>query len=332
MVNRILTNKKRIIKWIVLIIVLIFILNEIMVVLRPKSAHGIKQSLYMYAQPRNTIDVAFMGSSHIHCGVNTKMLWDEYGIASYDYSAAEQPLWITYYYLKELCKYQKPSLVVLDLYSPARYSDDYQYTWLSDNLNGVKFSSNKIMMANTACESDRIFSYFPSFFNYHSRYDEVGMDDIKELLVTRKDKQSFKGYTPYYNVAQLEELNVDYSLVGTLSDKSNEYLMKIIEYARENNIELYFIAVPYYTTTEDESVYNAIEKIADENGIKYNGTRFWTEEAGLDYSMDFNDLSHLNFEGSNKFTSVLGEKIKAEYTISDRRGDSKWESWDRQKY
>ena len=89
-------------------------------VLSVKTAHGIRQARDMYAQPRNSIDVVFMGSSHIHCDVNTALLWEKYGIAAYDYSAAEQPLWTTYYYLKEICKYQKPQLVVLDLYSPAR--------------------------------------------------------------------------------------------------------------------------------------------------------------------------------------------------------------------
>ena len=65
----------------------------------------------MYWQPENAIDVVMMGTSHVHCGVNTAFLWEKYGIASYDYSGAEQPLWMTYFYLKELYKYQTPKVV-----------------------------------------------------------------------------------------------------------------------------------------------------------------------------------------------------------------------------
>ena len=327
-----LINKKRISKMIIFCAVLIFILNVLTALLRPKTSHGIKQSLYMYSQPHNTIDVAFMGSSHVHCDINTKQIWEDYGIAGYNYSAAEQPLWITYYYLKELCKNQNPKLVVLDLYSPARYTEDYQYKWLADNLNGVRFSINKIKMVNSACESDRIFSYFPSFFNFHSRYDEIGVTDIKELFVSNNAKKAFKGYTPYTNIAEVDEPNVDYTVVGELTPKSEEYLYKIIDYTKENDIDLYFIVAPYCVTTEDEAVYNKIKEIAADNDIKYTDDYYFIKAAGIDYSTDLNDLSHLNFNGSCKFSKVLADEIKKDFEIPDRRGNKKWESWDRQQY
>ena len=81
-----------------------------------KSQDGIDQARAFYHQPENSIDVVFLGSSHIHCNINTAYLWTEYGIAAYDYSAAEQPLWMTYYWLREFCKTQKPKLVVVDVF------------------------------------------------------------------------------------------------------------------------------------------------------------------------------------------------------------------------
>ena len=61
---------------------------------------------------RRGIDVLFLGSSHVHCNVNTQLLWDEYGMAAYLMTGAEQPLWNSYYNLKEALKTQKPRLVV----------------------------------------------------------------------------------------------------------------------------------------------------------------------------------------------------------------------------
>ncbi len=86
------------------IVLLVITLSFAKALLSVKSEHGIRQARDMYIQPKNSIDVVFMGSSHVHCDVNTALLWEKYGIAGYNYSGAEQPLWITYYYLKEICK------------------------------------------------------------------------------------------------------------------------------------------------------------------------------------------------------------------------------------
>ncbi len=125
-----------------------------------KSQDGIDQARAFYHQPENSIDVVFLGSSHIHCNINTAYLWTEYGIAAYDYSAAEQPLWMTYYWLREFCKTQKPKLVVLDVYSPAAYEADYQYRWMEENLFGMRFSANKLEMMQASVEKKRLSDYF----------------------------------------------------------------------------------------------------------------------------------------------------------------------------
>ena len=91
-----------------LVLLLLSNLNRILCV---KSPHGVDQARYLYVQPKNKIDVLFLGSSHVHCNVNTQLLWDEYGMAAYLMTGAEQPLWNSYYNLKEALKTQKPKLV-----------------------------------------------------------------------------------------------------------------------------------------------------------------------------------------------------------------------------
>ncbi len=298
-------------------------------ILSIKTAHGIRQARDMYAQPRDSIDVVFMGSSHIHCDVNTALLWENYGIAAYDYSAAEQPLWITYYYLREICKYQKPELIVLDLYSPARFKEDYQYDWLADNLNGVRFSWNKIRMILASCEMDRIWDYFPSMATYHLRYAELNGEDWEYLKMSKKERAAFKGYTPYYYVNPQEEPVLAEKQSGGITIKSEMYLQRIIEYARDQGIDLFLMVSPYITTDEDELVYNRVHEIADRYGLKFNSTNYYYTTMGLNFEEDFNDNSHLNYLGSCKFTDYLAKELKQMYDIPDRRGMKKWESWDR---
>lgn len=293
-----------------------------------KTEHGIMQARAMYDQPKDSIDVVFMGSSHIHCDINTAMLWEQYGMAAYDYSAAEQPLWTTYYYLKEICKYQKPKLIVLDLYSPARFKDDYQYEWLNDNLMGVRFGINKLQMLYVSCEPQYYADYFPSISRYHSRFLSYDSKDKEYLFSKKEERAVFKGYTPYFiEDPQLEpELSQPYS--GGITIKSEQYLKKIIEFVKQNDIELFLIVSPYITTDEDELVYNRVHEIAGNYGLEFNSTNYLYDEMELDFEKDFNDESHLNYIGSCKFTEYLGNEIKKKYDIPDRRGLEKWKSWD----
>ena len=294
-----------------------------------KTEHGIRQARDMYAQPKNSIDVVFMGSSHIHCGINTALLWEENGIAAYDYSAAEQPLWMTYYYLKEICKNQDPKLVVLDLYSPGTFYDDYQYTYMTDNLNGVKLSLNKLQMIKDSCEPSEIFNYFPSFVTYHQRYLELGKEDFEYLFASKKERASFKGFTPYFRT-EVHEKN-DYSPEETLplTEKSEEYLYKIMDYCSENGIGLFIIVTPYKSDNNATLIYNYVEKIALERGILFENGNDYYETIGLNFETDLNDDSHLNYRGSIKYTRHLAGLIKHVFDIPDRRGDAYWESWDR---
>jgi hypothetical protein len=294
-----------------------------------KTIHGIMQAKELYAQPEDTIDVAFLGSSHVHYDVNTAKLWEDYGIAGYDYSAAEQPLWITYYYLIEMCKTQSPKLVVLDLYSPVAFFDDYQYYFLSDNLNGVKLSLNKIKMMMAAAEPEKILDHFPNFSCYHLRYSELTEDDVEYVFSTKEERQTFKGYTPHFKVADYPRPDWECDEVGVLPAKTEKYLVKIINYCKEHDIELYLVANPYYVEYQEACGYNRIKQIAEQYGVKYDDYNDYYDEMGLDFSKDLNDDSHLNYEGSCKFTALLGKNIKDSFDIPDRRGQERWESWNR---
>lgn len=297
-------------------------------ILRVKSDHGINQQEGLYWQPKNTIDVVMMGTSHIHCDVNTGLLWKKYGIASYDYSGAEQPLWMTYYYLKELCKYQTPRAVVLDLYGPARFKEDYQYEWIAENIYGMHFSLNKLSMLSVSVEPARMHEYFPSFAVYHSRYDELDTEDFNHFFWDSQEKEAFKGYTPYWEREAQQRPKVSEDRKDGLTPKSEKYLKKIISYAQKKEIKLVLIVAPHIVTGEDMRCYNRIEEIAEEEGITYIDYNKCYDEIGLDFREDFNDDSHLNYWGSCKFTDYLGQYLDSCEEIPDRRGQKGYESWD----
>lgn len=63
-----------------------------------KYADGIYTLKEFYKERDNSIDVLFLGSSHMFVNVNPSILWKEYGMAGFDLGGSVQPLWNTYYY------------------------------------------------------------------------------------------------------------------------------------------------------------------------------------------------------------------------------------------
>lgn len=309
---------------------LLFLLYLWNTALAVKSDDGINQARYLYAQPKNTIDVLFLGSSHVHCNINTAVLWEEYGIAAYHLTSAEQPLWNSYHYLVEALKTQSPSLVVLDMFSPARFYDDYQPKWLGQNVNGMRLSLNKYQAVKASTPTD-VADYVLGFPNYHTRYSRLEEADFRNFFWNKEEMALWKGYTPLDNWAELTEPDFGYvTETKDMTEKSQLYFDKIVELTEREGIRLVLISAPYLLTEEDQKVYNRIAELAEEHGISfvnYNSTEMY-REAGIDFSVDYADHTHLNIEGSEKYSRHLGKWLKDNCEIPDRRGEERYRSWE----
>ncbi len=322
-------NLKKIFTYTAFILAFIIIMSSLDRLLSEKSIHGINQARSFYEQPKDTIDVLMLGSSHIHCDINTALLWEKYGIAAYDYSAAEQTMWQTYYYFKEALKTQKPKVAVLDFYAPACFKNDYQYDFLYENVQGLRPSLNKLGLFVTSCEVTKWDDYFPDFFTYHNRYENLTQDDF-DAFWGKEDLAAFKGYTPYCAVKEQPRPDFSETIGADITPKTEKYLNKIIDLANENDVKLFFIVAPYIIYEKEMLTYNKVRQIAEDNGIEYMNMNEAYDEIGLDFSKDFNDHSHLNYEGSSKFTDYLAGHLLGRFgdLIEDRRGDERYKSWD----
>ena len=241
---------------------------------------------------------------------------------------------MTYYWLREFCKTQKPKLVVLDVYSPAAYEADYQYRWMEENLFGMRFSANKLEMMQASVEKKRLSDYFPAFTVYHQRYTELNGEDW-DYLTGRMELQNFKGFHPLFGTehVDLDSLMAasDTAELGagrTLSAKSEKYLRKIISYTRKRNIPLVLISAPYQKHPDEDVVLRQIEQIAAEEKIPFADFYRELSRIGIDEDRDMNDVSHLNYRGSRKYTAYLAAYLSGYAELPDHRGESRYRSWD----
>lgn len=117
--------------------------------------------------------------------------------------------------------------------------------------------------------------------------------------------------------------------VGKMTEKTREYLEKIILLAQENDVPLLLVSAPYMGVLEDKEIYNQVELVAETYGVEFIDFNEHYTDIGLDLKWDFAEWSHLNYSGSEKYTQYLGKLIEENYEVSDRRGDARYDSWEK---
>ncbi len=283
-----------------------------------------------YELEDNTVDVLVLGTSHAYQGVNTAVLWQEYGYTAYDLCGSAQPLWNTYFYLEEALKTQTPKLILLDAFA-VHYTFDYsEPSKAIKNTYGLKFSATKLNAIRESfdfCEHG--LQYYFEFLQSHSRYSDTSESDLYPYLANEELYKNSKGFYCYYTSKAVEDVDVsNVQYLNYMTDKNYEYYTKIIELAQSKNIPIAITVIPFVTNQYYQGHFNEAEKIAEEYGVPfYNFFTDYKTAINLDYSTDFADSQHLNHLGNTKLTRFLGEMIKEEYNVTDKRGDEKYESW-----
>ena len=317
---------KKTIKIVAFIACAVLIMIFVMRILRFKSPDGIDQMHAFYENEENTVDVLFLGSSHMYTNVNTGILWCDYGISAYDLGGADQPFWNTYYYMKEALKTQRPKVIVAEIYSATVQRARFQGVWTVENLFGMNFNRNFIEAAQESINEDYHSDYINRFARYHSRYTMITEEDF----VYDSEMKSFKGFDPKFGTTPQEMHSVNHvTEIAYPNEKMGNYMIAIIDYAKEENIPLLLVCAPYAINEESQKIFNCFYQYAEENGVPYIDFNVRYDELGIDFAQDFIDWSHLNEKGNAKYTKYLGDYLKANYELTDHRGDERYASWDR---
>lgn len=293
-----------------------------------KDGDGIFSLTKFYEQEKNSIDVMCFGSSHVFENVNTAILWDEYGIADFNLCGSIQPLWNTYYYMKEALKTQTPRLIVVDVYGAVQTEEYMDHSRIIKNNYGLRWSLDKIESVKVSSSKDMWMDYLLEYPTYHSRYSEIGRTDfVKDR--GNENMRYWKGFGINSETTVFEEpVLFDTGKTRELTDKVEEYLLKIIGLAKQNGVELLLVKTPYVITMEEQEKYNTVALIAEQNDIPLVNFNMYYEEIGIDFATDCADANHLNNKGNVKFTRYLADYIKKNYDIPDRRGDDNYQSYD----
>lgn len=289
-------------KSIIFILIFIFVFSILSILfVRKGNGYGTDTTSFYY-EPRNSFDLIFFGSSHTYASFNPKVLKEKTGINSYNFSTQQQPLWITYHYMIEALKYQKPKYFVLDVLMVIQ-KEEYATEGVNrDAIDRMRFSINKINTINVSVPKEERASYYINFIKYHSRWKDLNRADIKIFISDKKDDS--KGFTALkYQDYETKAPNVqNINDIMLMNDKNKLYLNKIIELANKNNIELIFVKTPYNLDEGAQKVFNSAKIIAKDNNIDFIDYNLLYDEIDLDFSKDMYDKGHVTVEGARKVT------------------------------
>lgn len=321
---------KAVIKTIIFIMFLCLTLGYTDHVLSLKN--DIHRMKYFYELEDNTVEVLILGSSHAFADINTGTLWKEHGIASYILAGSSQPMWNTYFYLKEALKSQTPRLVVLEGFRVVEEKEFKEDSFVIYNTFGMKWSQNKLDAFRSSVPEERLPEFLMEYTQYHDRYSKLCEEDFMMWHEARQ-YENWKGSTIITQTTLTEAPDVDvskYSGCGKLTDKTEKYYRAVIELCQEKGIPLLIVVSPYAgIKEEDQEAFNTAEKIAEEYQVPFLNYNLMQDVLGLDYMTDCAEESHLNYKGGIKLTENLGEYIAGHYEIPDHRGETAYSSWDK---
>lgn len=302
---------KQLIRAVCFIAVLTILLFAVSVMLEPKdntNESGVTHTvLYGFlSEPKNTIDIAVIGNSDAGNGFSPLELWNKYGYTSYVCAEGWQTVPQGYSMLKKFYNCQKPRIVILE-------------------TDGFFGSYNPLKAAAYITEPTR--GGLMSLINYHNRWKTAKPEELfKKPRYTYHCfskgqwlNNDVKGYTGGEYMKKCKEKE-------KLTTTARLALDFFVKRCRENGAELLLTELPQSSWSYKK--HNAVKAYADKNRIPFLDLNINRESFGFDWKTDTRDGGvHLNNRGAKKATLFLGEYLKNNYSIPDRRQDKNFKRW-----
>lgn len=278
-------------------------------ILRPAHTdYGSTWSAYLQ-EPKDSIDVLYLGSSYAYCDWNPAEIYAASGLTGYVMGGSEQTPAITYWYLKEALKTQSPQVVVWE--GSSLFFQRYQnYTQI--NLGYMPWGLNRVRAIFDAAEEEKRLGLFFDLYFYHDRWKELTPSSLRRSLTPAR-ADHLKGHTAVSTVYTPESSpwirDMD-SVDMALYEENRADFQRVATLCAEEGIDLIVTVNPTYSQFS-QAVYAMLEEDVTAAG---DHVRFvcWAdsfEELGLDRTTCLYDGGHLNQAGAAVFSRKTGEYL-----------------------
>ncbi len=286
-------------------------------------------SNFFVNEPKNSINVLFLGSSHVLCGINPLIIWNEQQITSYSLATNAQMPYASLMLARLSQDFQKPKLIVLDVYMFLREVNFDASEWNHKALDPFPLTLKKaVSIIHTERIQNKMEFLFP-LVKYHSRLMKEELSNQDFLYPFINTTSLLKEYTYFdsiYEFKFLQNLNQIIEKKPILSE-NEKTLLEMIQWAKDNHIPLLLTAIPYQTSLTDYQQINYIASIAEQNKVPFLELNTRVGEIGIHSTTDFKDNGHLNVFGAEKISSWFGRYLASNYELNSSRANDTVQNW-----
>lgn len=270
-------------------------------------------------------DVLFFGASHMQNALNPIILWQECGIASYNAAFEAARMSYSYWIAKNSFPDRQPSLVVIDC---AYLTNDWKHAashWPSHvAFDEMPMSVGKIQAIRDLFDDreERMRYLFPLTAS-HYRWSSLTKEDFEI-------DYKVMGYLPFFTVQEAELRFASADPEVEVDSATTYYLRMLIEECQSRGIDVLLTTVPYEANEESLRGMSYTYTLAEEYGVPYLDADSLAAllNTKTDFLNSYEDNSHLNVSGAEKFSRFMAEYISENYDIPDRRADGRYAVWD----
>ena len=333
---------RKIQRFLSVVLLLILLLIAVYCAARVVERKDSREKNQQYFEVADKADVLLLGSSHMINGVNPAVLFEDYGIASYNLGGHGNVMQVTYWELVNALDYGTPGYVLIDTYLLEK---DYQYLdvmtedaseeeknaavdQLHEVLDVFPWTRNKeAALKDLLQDTDLRREFRFDFIRYHSRWSSLTREDYEGAFGEAKG-DSIMGSTMLYEVDSSVEVydRIDPSDCMAQESIGKAYLRKIIELCQEKEIYPILVQIPFAENEDLQRIANSAQEIADEYGVPFLNMNY--VEDIINPKTDQQSQTHLNVSGAAKTTAWLGNVLSEEVGVPDRRGAEGYESWE----
>lgn len=267
-----------------------------------------------FKKNKEEIEVLILGSSHNQCALNPKFFKLKTVNLSYGSQDIQLDSALFFHNVKQM-KNLKKVILELDYHSldTQREKEYYRYSWYSlyygveiypiNYLSRLSFYLsnpklfNKIILEkfDENYRSPIINKYGFEEGNFSDEFSEMKYDSIK-IENTAKKRLEFR-----------------HKEISDTDFKNNaQRILSIIEYCKQNHIEIYFFSTPMYKTYIENEVVSKkirVDTFIQNLILNYNINYFNFEKSSKFNLKDFSNDDHLNAKGAEKYSKIIDSII-----------------------
>ncbi len=308
-------SKVRSVIWICLFLVMVLVAMNLLA--NKMEVKDSEKKYYDYLNTKDEIDVVFLGTSHVIDGILPTILYEDYGITSYNLANHGEMMPTSYWVLRNALQYHTPKVVVIDLFVVNAEGTYYNKAFSHCSLDAFPLTTIKLQAIwDLFDDTETRMEFINNFNTYHSRWNETfSLGDMS--------------YIPHYGGAELlieAEPNQGPLTTGTVVDDTMTegilYFEKILDLCDRKGIQVVCTNLPYSGFEERIGATNYAKQILKERNIPCIDFQLDADMIGLNLNADFRDSHHLNVVGASKVTHYIGEFLEEHYISDNERSDS----------